>query len=55
MKRILIVVTPENDIQPFVTLTKLCEFYKLPYHTLKKLGFPIEYKGYYIEKKEIKR
>ena len=55
MKSIIVVVTPDNEIKVFTRLTKVCKVCELKYHTLKKKKFPIDNKGYYIQKLDIIR
>lgn len=46
----IIVVTKWNQIQCWGNFKKACEGNNLPYHSLKMLKFPINYKGLKIEK-----
>ncbi len=46
----IIVVTAPNIIQCWGNFKKACEENNLPYHSLKILKFPIEHKGYVINK-----
>jgi hypothetical protein len=48
-QNIIILVTP--TLEPWGNFKKLCEAKGLPYHTLKKLKFPIIYNEFRIEKK----
>lgn len=50
----IIVLIQGKRIETYGNLKKCCEFESLPYHTLARLKFPIEYKNYIIHKTEFK-
>lgn len=55
MQRKNIIIAIELNKEPIVmsNFKKLCEELKLPYHSLKGLKFPIEYKDLIIYKKTL--
>jgi hypothetical protein len=53
MKSIL-TYTESGITEHFKTFTKLCKEKNLPYHYLKRLKYPINYKGILIDKFDIK-
>jgi len=56
MQRQSIIILIEKDKEPIArgNFKKLCEEFKLPYHSLKMLKFPITYKDSVIYKIEFK-
>jgi len=48
----IVIITPEIEV--WSNFKKMCDAKKLPYHSLKFLKFPINYKEYEIHKKEVK-
>lgn len=51
---VIILITPNNNPIVRGNFKKLCLEFDFPYHTLKKLKFPIEYKECIIYKEEFK-
>jgi hypothetical protein len=50
MKRQNVIVITAPDVECWGNFKKMCEAKGLPYHSLKAKTFPIDYKGYRIEK-----
>jgi hypothetical protein len=50
----IIVFIQGKRIETYGNLKKCCDFESLPYYTLARLKFPIEYKNYVIHKTEFK-
>lgn len=50
MRRENIIVIVKPEVESFGNFKKLCEAKKLPYHSLKKLSFPIFHGEYEIHK-----
>ena len=51
-KNIIVLITPE--VESWGNFKKMCEAKGFPYHSLKKLKFPIIYKQFTIHKVEFK-
>jgi hypothetical protein len=49
-QNIIVVTTPEGQTQCWGNFKKACDNNKLPYHSLKMLKFPINYRDYIIKK-----
>ena len=51
-QNIIVVIPPSfnKELQCWGNFKKACDNNKLPYHSLKMLKFPINYKGYIIKK-----
>lgn len=54
MQRKNVIITTSPTIECWGNFKKMCEAKGLPYHSLKMLKFPIEYKEYKIHKVEFK-
>ena len=54
MQRQNIIILIEKDKEPIArgNFKKLCDEFEFPYHSLKMLKFPIEYKDFIIHKVE---
>ena len=53
MKNVIIVRTV-NTIEAYTGFKKMCMLLNLPYNYLKRLPYPINYKGMIIDKVELK-
>lgn len=53
-KNIIILIQPFSEPIARGNFKKLCDEFKLPYHSLKMLRFPILYKDFVIHKVEFK-
>ena len=49
-QNIIVVTTPEGQTQCWGNFKRACEAHKLPYHSLKMLKFPINYREFTIRK-----
>ena len=52
--RTAIIVRTENTIEGYTGFKKMCNLLGLPYNYLKRLPYPINYKGMIIDKVELK-
>ena len=52
--RITIIVRTETTIEAYTGFKKMCTLLNLPYNYLKRLPYPINYKGVIIDKVELK-
>jgi len=53
-KNIIVLVAPGVEPETWGNFKKMCEAKKFPYHSLKILKFPIEFKEYIIYKTSFK-
>lgn len=51
-QKIIIVISEDNEPEPWGNFKKMCIAKKLPYHSLKMLGFPIKHENLIIFKKD---
>ena len=49
-----IIVRTETTIEAYTGFKKMCTILELPYNYLKRLPYPINYKGIIIDKVELK-
>ena len=52
--RTAIIVRTETTIEGYTGFKKMCNLLELPYNYLKRLPYPINYKGMIIDKVELK-
>ncbi len=50
-----IIVRTETTIEGYTGFKKMCKLLELPYNYLKRLPYPINYKGMIIDKVELKQ
>ena len=53
--RTAIIVRTDNTIEGYTGFKKMCNLLGLPYNYLKRLPYPINYKGMIIDKVELKQ
>ena len=53
--RTAIIVRTDNTIEGYTGFKKMCNLLELPYNYLKRLPYPINYKGMIIDKVELKQ
>ena len=53
--RTAIIVRTETTIEAYTGFKKMCTILELPYNYLKRLPYPINYKGMIIDKVEFKQ